>query len=87
MPKYFAGMNDPGYLPDNEPCQYDNFDDARRAVISELERDMDSFMFSGDDHVHVAEIRAAIAQIKKYKRAFTVTLKCTGLAYWVAREY
>lgn len=36
--KYVAGWNMPGYMPDSEPVEFDDADDARQYLITELER-------------------------------------------------
>lgn len=36
--RYVAGYNMPGYLPDSEPCEFDNQEDAKDYIISVIER-------------------------------------------------
>ena|ERR1700694_284523 len=39
-----AGLNMPGYMPDNEPCGFETWEEARDYIVSELERDIDSLV-------------------------------------------
>ena len=32
-PRFVAGFNQPGYMPDNDPAEFDNFDEAKRYIL------------------------------------------------------
>jgi len=41
QPVYIAGWNMPGYMPDSEPAQFDDADDAREYILDELQNVID----------------------------------------------
>jgi hypothetical protein len=49
MTKYIVGFNMPGYMPDSEPSEYDNYVDAVEALIGELEQALDLIDDDADD--------------------------------------
>lgn len=47
--KYIAGFNQPGYLPDSDPVDFDDFDDAQSYIVDELDNAADIAYNSDDD--------------------------------------
>ncbi len=41
MPRFVAGRNMPGYMPDNEPASFDSAEDARAYIADEMEQEND----------------------------------------------
>lgn len=56
-PRFVAGWNMPGYLPDSEPAEFSDAEDAKRYIIEELKRMEDS-----TDDESEAEALAAFAE-------------------------
>ncbi|WP_429498799.1 hypothetical protein ACQUFY_05740 [Robbsia andropogonis] len=87
---FVVGYNMPGYMPDMEPTEYDDADDAIEALrsylqerLDELEDDVDREN-AGFTAEQVEELRAALdaAPDDNGEIAFTVC----GYAYWVVRH-
>lgn len=56
-PRYVAGWNMPGYMPDNEPAEFDNKEDAKEYIIETLKRFEDEAQEGGEaeTYCHGAE--------------------------------
>lgn len=97
-PKFVAGWNIAGYLPDSEPQEYDDFDDARDAVVEqmnerkeEMEGELDEMEDSDSDddeslslQSQVAELKTLIEEVEGEDEEFSVVFY--GVAYWVKDE-
>ena len=46
---WIAGYNQPGYLPDMEPAEFDNFGEAAAFLIEELQLDAERMADEGRD--------------------------------------
>jgi hypothetical protein len=44
---YVVGYNMPGYLPESEPHEYETFEEAREAMVYELEIHRDGYVEAG----------------------------------------
>jgi hypothetical protein len=59
-PKFVAGWNMPGYLPDAEPMEFDDSDDAMGYILEEMRRD-------AEENAPEAEVDALLAQIDTFE--------------------
>lgn len=57
--KWIVGLNMPGYLPDNEPADFDNWNDAKAFLLAELESD--AAMYAADIDDDDDDLSAALA--------------------------
>lgn len=81
--KYVAGYNQPGYLPETEPEEFDTWDEAWRYIISVI-KDAEDDAGDADDE-ELAEDLAAFAEdvnLESRGEPFS-TLGPDGYAYWV----
>lgn len=51
MPVWIAGYNMPGYMPDNEPAEFETFDEAKRYIIGMMKE------FEEQDYDRIGELR------------------------------
>lgn len=85
--KFVAGWNMVGYLPDSEPQEYDDFDDARDAIIEQMDELAD---MEDDSHEYQAlrsrieELADLISGVEEQSGEFSVVFY--GMAYWVKGE-
>lgn len=82
MSGYIAGFNQPGYLPESEPEEFDDFDEAKRYIINEIKKSEDGFAMEGDEDG--AENLSALAEDVNLERGPFSVLGADGYAYWVA---
>lgn len=81
---FIAGWNQPGYLPESDPEEFDTFDEAKRYIIDEIKRAEDDAGDSDDEEL--AEDLCALAEdINLESDPFSV-LAPDGFAYWVTEE-
>lgn len=82
-PRWVAGWNMPGYMPDSKPAEFDNFEDARDYIVDEIDEEADSAEEAASEvggaeverlREAVEDIREAAATIRKLDDAFGVTL-------------
>jgi hypothetical protein len=57
-PKFIAGWNMPGYLPDAEPMEFDDSDDALECVRDLMREDAEGMGWSREDAKAIEEIEA-----------------------------
>jgi len=57
-PKFVAGWNMPGYLPDAEPMEFDDSDDALECVRDLMREDAEGMGWSREDAEAIEEIEA-----------------------------
>lgn len=57
-PKFVAGWNMPGYLPDAEPMEFDGSDDALECVRDLMREDAEGMGWSREDAEAIEEIEA-----------------------------
>lgn len=71
--RYVAGWNMPGYMPDSEPAEFDDCDDAREYIASELES-----MIDADDAENVTVdkliFESHITDLRNFKGEFGRTI-------------
>jgi hypothetical protein len=49
VPRFIAGWNMPGYMPDNEPAEFDDPEDAREYIMDTLEQFADEIEEDADE--------------------------------------
>lgn len=80
-PRFYAGFNMPGFLPDSEPGIFDNADDAKRSIIESIKHAEESA-----ESEELAENLCAFAEsVNLESDEFTVRGP-DGLAYWVNQD-
>ena len=75
--RFIAGMNTPGYIPDNEPVEFEILDDAKHYIISciKWEEDWRDIESEAEELCHFAE------QVNLQSGKFSAV--CLGTCYWV----
>lgn len=82
---YTAGWNMPGYMPDSEPAQFDEADDAREYIANNIVDYADSLADSTDDSAEsVAALLAAAEQVRDSDGELGITV--AGWHYWITAE-
>lgn len=77
---YVAGTNTPGYMPDNDPAEFETFDEAKRWVIGWLKHEEDCV-----DTEEEAETLCAFAEdVNLQSDEFSGV--CLGRVYWVTKQ-
>ena len=87
MPKYTAGFNQPGYLPDSDPYEFDDFGEAQDYIIDELENAAD-IASNADDPDAEAECEAAKEEADQWRAEDGKhwNTYADGYAYWIMKE-
>ena len=57
---YITTCNTPGFMPDDEPQQWDTFDAAKRGLIAQILHDADDYGTCGEDDL--ADELAGVAE-------------------------
>lgn len=83
--KYSAGYNMPGYMPEMDPFETDDFDDAREFIVDELDNAGDIAANSDD-----ADAANECEDAKEDAENWTATggnmywsAYCDGYVYWI----
>ena len=80
-PRFYAGFNMPGFLPDSEPGVFDDDEDAKRSIIESIKHAEESA-----ETESIAEALAAFAEdVNLESEEFTLRGP-DGLAYWVNQD-
>jgi hypothetical protein len=87
MTKFTAGWNTPGYLPETDPAEFDNFYEARDYLTDELNHRLYLAGFAdADDQAQtklVMQADAAIGELEALSPATRVFQVVVGtVAYW-----
>lgn len=81
---YSAGWNMPGFMPDNAPSLFLDFDEARDSIADEIERAAEELDITEENEPdEVKEYADAEENVRKQKGEFSVTVG--KYAYWVAK--
>lgn len=65
-PVISAGWNMPGYMPESEPAQFDNWDDAYKYIVDEMESYADQLADGDDiDRIHSEQLIAEAERIRE----------------------
>lgn len=83
---WVAGFNMPGYLPDSEPSRFDTWDAARDYIVSELEREAESYQESMDDWQANADGEAAIERLNAATDEAEYGETIGNWHYWITRD-
>ena len=80
--KYIAGWNQPGYLPETEPEEFDSFADAREYIAGEIDDQVEVVDDIGEEMDDFAQ---EVRDIPGDQDSFSL-LGPDGYAYWVMCE-
>lgn len=81
---FTAGYNQPGYLPEHEVEEFEDFDEAHRFILHHIKDAENEAGDSGDEEL--AEDLAAFAEDVNLMREPFSALGPDGYAYWVAED-
>ena len=79
--RWVAGWNMPGYLPDSEPAEFDNAEDAKQYIIDAVKRAEDET----EDETE-AETLCAFAEDVNLETADEFSAQCLQYVYWVRED-
>lgn len=79
-PKFVAGWNMSGYMPDMEPAEFDNAEDAKDYIIKELEARLEESEESAD--VGFSEARETLQE--SVEAEFCMNVR--GMVFWVTED-
>lgn len=79
-PRFVAGLNMPGYMPDSDPAEFDNAEDAKRYIIEEIKRSEE-----GAETEDEAETLAAFAEDVNLE-GDEFSAQCGKYVYWVRED-
>lgn len=83
-PRFVAGWNMPGYMPDSEPAEFDNADDAKRYIIDQIKEDEDAAA-TEEDEAEAEDLAALAEEVNLESDEFT-TRTVGGYCYWVRED-
>lgn len=78
-PRYVAGWNMPGYMPDGEPASFDDADDARGYIANEMETYADQI-----DEDEAGLLRSTAAEVRAGSGELGVTVG--NYHYWITLD-
>jgi hypothetical protein len=81
--KYVAGWNQPGYLPESEPKEFDTFEDAREFIADELDYRLSQVLQDDTNYEGIIEHEKNLVLEETEPFSF---LARDGYVYWVTRE-
>ena len=79
-PRFVAGWNMPGYMPDSEPAEFDNAEDAKRYILDEIASHAENTTNEDD-----AETLTAFAEDVNLE-SDEFSAQCLNYVYWVTEE-
>ena len=82
MGKYIAGFNQPGYLPESEPEEFDSFAEAREYIAEEIDDQVEVVDDIGEEMDDFAQ---TVRDIPGDQDSFSL-IGPDGYAYWVMCE-
>lgn len=80
---FTAGFNMSGYMPDNEPMTFSDFDDAKEYILDEL-NESEEQSEENENEKTADDFRNAWLWANKQTEPFSVVVN--GLAFWVAEN-
>ena len=84
-PRYVAGYNMPGYLPDSDPAGFDSADDARSYLADEMRCFADQAADDEESQREAAELREAADALDASKGTeYGQTI--AGYHYWITQD-
>lgn len=84
VPRFVVGFNMPGYMPDMEPMEFDDEDDALEALRGLLQERLDELEDDDERQDDCEALREALGEnpTDEGELAFTVA----GYAYWIEND-
>lgn len=79
-PRFVAGWNMPGYMPDSEPAEFDNAEDAKQYIIDTIKRAEEET----DDETEAETLCAFAEDVNLESDEFSA--KCLQYVYWVTED-
>ena len=79
--RWVAGWNMPGYMPDTEPAEFDNAEDAKQYIIDSVKRAEDET----EDETE-AETLCGFAEDVNLETADEFSAQCLQYVYWVRED-
>lgn len=79
-PRFVAGWNMPGYMPDSTPEEFGDADDAKRYILDQIKRDEDD----ADTEEKAEELSGFAEDINLEGDEFSKL--CEGRVYWVTLD-
>ena len=83
-PRFVAGWNMSGYMPDSEPADFDDVDDARSYLADEMRRFADLAMGDEESQREAADLRTAADDRAAGTGEYGQTI--AGYHYWVTQD-
>lgn len=80
MPRFVAGWNMPGYMPDSEPAEFDNAEDAKQYIIDTVKRAEEET----DDETEAETLCAFAEDLNLEGDEFSA--QCLNYVYWVTED-
>lgn len=83
---FIASWNQPGYMPETDPEEFDDFDDAKGYVYDEIDRTLDNAHLT-DDRDAMENCDRALDDIDVWRESdgdYWQTY-CDGYVYWITR--
>ena len=87
MAKYIAGYNQPGYLPETDPVEFDDFDDAQSSIIDELDNAAE-IAYNSDDDLAGQDCDESKEEAEQWNEGTETYWQayCDGYVYWIVKE-
>lgn len=79
-PRFVAGWNMPGYMPDSEPAEFDNAEDAKQYIIDTVKRAEEET----DDETEAETLCAFAEDVNLESDEFSA--QCLNYVYWVTED-
>jgi hypothetical protein len=81
--RWIVGLNMPGYMPDNDPAGYPNWNEAHAALLSELDHSADCVADTDADAL--VAIEATITRAKDIRKYSEFGETSGQYHYWLVR--
>ncbi len=79
-PRYVAGTNMPGYMPDDGPSEFESFEDAQRFILADIKRDEEQ----AETEEQAEELAAFAEDVNLESAPFSG--RCGNRVYWVTLD-
>ncbi len=83
-PRFVAGYNMPGYMPDSEPADFDDVDDARSYLADEMRTFADQAADDEESKQEAADLRTAADECEAGTGEYGRTI--AGYHYWIHQD-
>ena len=78
--KWIVGTNMPGYMPDNEPFEADDWAHGKQCLVAEIERDLDDA--ESDDE---ADLQQLLEWAQELQEGHEFGATANNRHYWLTR--